>query len=273
MCFKNTYYLCIRFKNNNVSPLIHSTIMTKISIIISNERTNRTHSTDLFFSDINRIKIDAKEVDEFARLYQVTHNEQYANKIVCANLKFAVSFAKQYQHLGLDYDDILQYANMGLVFAARNYVPSDNNTFLSYAIHYMRKYVNKGLTENGRIVRVPDYEIRKGNTTYTASLDTPLSNDGDDKEKTYGDTFASDSKANQYDDDNETLYKVKCLLDKLEQINGDKKGAKYKEIMCMLFGIGCREYSLWEIAYTFNCTEERIRQIKKDCLKAMKDFI
>lgn len=247
--------------------------MSKISIIISNERTNRTHSTDVFFSDINRIKIDAKEVDGFAQLYQLTHNEVYADKIVCANLKFAVSFAKQYQHLGLDYDDILQYANMGLVFAARNYVPSDNNTFLSYAIHYMRKYVNKGLTENGRLVRVPDYEVRNGYTTHTASMDTPINNDGVDKEKTYGDTFASDSKANAYDDDNETLYKVKCLLNKLEQISGEKKGAKYKEIMCMLFGIGCREYSLWEIAEKFGCTEERIRQIKKDCLKAMRDFI
>lgn len=69
-----------------------------------------------------------------------------------ANLKFALSRAHKYKQYG-NFDDLVSAANYGLVKAAQKYDPSKGVKFISYAVHWIDKYIKEYLSE--RSIRVP----------------------------------------------------------------------------------------------------------------------
>lgn len=242
--------------------------MKQAIMITTANVTSRTEVTAMYFSEINAQKTMSQEqIDEAAALYQLTGSESALQSIINANLKLCVSFAKQRQNLGLSLDDLIQEANIGLIEAAKNYDPTRGVKFSSCAAQYIRKYLNEAISDKGRMVRLPQNLTRKGCTTFAESMDAPLK--GDDENKTYGETFASESKADCNTESSDLSLKVKYLLSKL---GTDKKGIQKQEIMCLLFGIGCREHSQFEVSRKFGMCEERVRQIKLECLKLMKEL-
>lgn len=200
--------------------------------------------------------------------YKVMDNDQIVNalakgdveSVVNANLKLVISIAKAYQGLGLTLEDLIQEGNIGLLEACSRYDVSRGTLFTTCALEWVRKAITDALTEKGRMVRLPKNLVVAKVITTAVSGDAPIGTD-EDGEKSLFDFISTDSKADSFADVEATKAKVASLLNGLTP--------REKEIVCKLFGIGCREYTQYEVSVQFNMTEERIRQIKVASLERM----
>ena len=75
--------------------------------------------------------------------------------LINANLRFAFSIAKKYQHRGLPLEDLVGEANAGLCRAADKYDPDVGVNFISYAVWWIRQALHASITTKGRSVRLP----------------------------------------------------------------------------------------------------------------------
>ena len=78
-----------------------------------------------------------------------------SERLVCANLRFVVSVAKKYQHLGVPLADLINEGNIGLMRAARRFDETKGVKFISYAVWWIRQAVFQALAEHSRPVRLP----------------------------------------------------------------------------------------------------------------------
>ena len=77
------------------------------------------------------------------------------NRLVCCNLRFVVSVAKQYQHQGVSLIDLVNEGNLGLMRAAERFDDARGVKFISYAVWWVRQAVIQAIAEHGHAVRLP----------------------------------------------------------------------------------------------------------------------
>ena len=76
-------------------------------------------------------------------------------ELIRANLRFAFSIAKKYQHRGLPLEDLVSEANTGLCRAADKYDPDVGVNFISYAVWWIRQAIHAAIAKHSRPVRLP----------------------------------------------------------------------------------------------------------------------
>jgi RNA polymerase primary sigma factor len=82
-------------------------------------------------------------------------DEAALRKLVEANLRFVVSYAKRYRGLGVPFLDLIHEGNLGLMEAARRFDPTRNVKFISYAVWWVRQALLHLLSDQSRIISVP----------------------------------------------------------------------------------------------------------------------
>jgi RNA polymerase primary sigma factor len=82
-------------------------------------------------------------------------DEAALRRLVEANLRFVVSFAKRYRGLGVPFLDLIHEGNLGLMEAARRFDPTRNVKFISYAVWWVRQALLHVLSDQSRIISVP----------------------------------------------------------------------------------------------------------------------
>ena len=82
-------------------------------------------------------------------------DEAALRRLVEANLRFVVSYAKRYRGLGVPFLDLIHEGNLGLMEAARRFDPSRNVKFISYAVWWVRQALLHVLSDQSRIISVP----------------------------------------------------------------------------------------------------------------------
>ncbi len=116
---------------------------------------------DLYIAELSRSPVrSAVEQKELARVLRdpkrsVEEQEEARAELIRANLRFAFSIAKQYQHRGVALEDLVSEANAGLVRAADKYDPDVGVNFISYAVWWVRQALSSAITKQGHTVRVP----------------------------------------------------------------------------------------------------------------------
>ncbi len=270
---------------------------------ITQSITNRASAAlDKYLVEIGREELIS--TDDEVELAQRIHNgdEKALERLVCANLRFVVSVAKQYQNQGLSLNDLINEGNMGLIKAARKFDETRGFKFISYAVWWIRQSILQAISEQSRIVRMPlnqvgfqsklskvltnfeqKYERKAsieelaeeigvdelkiaealGSNGKKISVDAPLQNDD------------SSAMIDTMQDENQAPTDIQM---ERESLDADLMtalgflGEREQKVLTMLFGLfGNPEMTAEEVANKLNLTRERVRQIKERALRRLRE--
>jgi RNA polymerase primary sigma factor len=195
---------------------------------------------DKYLSSIEKYRpLNAKDEQEIGRKI-IEGDKTELDKLVRANLKFVVTIAKQYRGKGVPFDELISEGNMGLITAAMKFDPSKGCKFITYAVYWVKSYINK------RIANV---------TSENAAMNSIY-----DKIK---------ATSNICENEEEILQNVSAST-AVEDITKCLNEREY-EMVSMYFGLnGKQESSYKEIGKHFHVTSECARQTVNQSLSKMK---
>ena len=188
-------------------------------------------------------------------------------RLVECNLRFAVQVAKQYQGMGLELEDLIQVANLGLFEAVERFDPSRGVKFISFAVWYVRAELQKALNDLSRVVRIPSHKtMTEGKDFSTLSTSKKVGDDEDSE--TYADRYLAGEQAKAKHEVTDLKELLNVALNSLKP--------KQRDAVKMYYGID-REYPMHmeHIAEELNVTGERARQLVRqgECaLKQVKEI-
>ncbi len=186
-----------------------------------------------------------------------THGDEFAvTRLVEANLRFVVSYAKRYRGFGVSFLDLIHEGNIGLIEAARRFDPSRNVKFITYAVWWVRESMMHVLAEQTRAFSFPPKLFAAlHNGGEDVSLSDPVSRpDGGARE--LGDVLAQD--AVPVEDEMIHQSDLDELADALHDLDG-----RELEVVRLRFGLEDDEpHTLQEIGDRMHLTRERVRQIE-----------
>lgn len=268
---------------------------------ITNSITSRgSQSLEDYLNDISKQPLLTAE--EEVKLAQRIRNDdrEALERLVCANLRFVVSVAKQYQNQGLTLPDLINEGNIGLIKAAEKFDETRGFKFISYAVWWIRQSILQALAEQSRIVRLPlnqvsavsrinkfimkfEQEHERKPSAYELSelidetpekirdslrangrpmsMNTPMGEgDGSTLLEIISDESTPPTDRGMIDISLAT--EIERMLDTLDE--------REKTIVEMCFGINNREMTLEEISEKFGLSRERVRQIREKALLKLR---
>ena len=221
-----------------------------------------TLSVKKYMSEIKKAPLLDRDT-ETALARRALAGDRYAvNKLVESNLRFAVQVAKQYQGMGLELEDLIGFANLGLFEAAKRFDPDRGVKFISFAVWYVRAELQKCLNDKSRVVRIPSHKtMTEGKDFKTLSTSKKVGDD--DESETYADRYLAGEQAKATHEIVDMKQMLSVALDTLKP--------KQRDAVKMFYGIDY-EYAMHmeQVAEELNVTGERARQLVRQGECALK---
>jgi len=246
--------------------------------------------------DEKQLRTILHEVDAGWDMYK-----QAKEGLVRANLRLVISVSKKFVNRGLQFSDLIQEGNIGLMKAVEKFDYHRGYKFSTYATWWIRQAITRGIADQGRTIRLPVHMIETINRLLRVSkdflleehreptpeemadqlgtdvskvksalkiakdaisLDTPVGNDG---ESFLGD-FIEDKDRLGPDE----LTMVASLRECLNQVMSSLSPREAK-VLQMRYGIDVDcDHTLEEVGKCFAVTRERIRQIEAQAILKLK---
>ncbi|MDB2385534.1 RNA polymerase sigma factor RpoD/SigA [Polaribacter sp.] len=270
---------------------------------ITKQVTNRdTKSLEKYFQEISKIGLITADEEVELAIKIKKGNQRALDKLVKANLRFVVSVAKQYQSQGLKLSDLINEGNLGLVKAAKRFDETRGFKFISYAVWWIRQSILQALSEQSRIVRLPQNKIGSINKIKKAysrieqdeqrmpdaeeiakSLDMTVSDvksclKNSKRHLSMDAPFREGENSNLYDVINsgnspkpDTNLMQESLTTEINRALGTLP-KKEAEVIQLFYGLNKKSASsLAEIGEKFNLSRERVRQVKQKAIDRLKN--
>ena len=204
-------------------------------------------------------KLPRLTVDEERALgARIQHNrdDEAVGRLVEANLRFVVAYAKRFRGHGVSFLDLIHEGNLGLIEAARRFDPSRNVKFITYAVWWIRESMMHVLSDQVRAVSFPPKLFASlGRGGEDVSLSAPI-----ERERQDGPALGDLLPLDQAPIEDEIIrqadaHELAAALRDLDR--------KEREIVCLRYGIDDDEpQTLQQIGDRLNLSRERVRQIE-----------
>jgi RNA polymerase primary sigma factor len=258
------------------------------------EEVTRRESEARMGPDEVRFALDALALAE-----ERTHRAKC--ELIEANLRLVVSIAKKYTNRGLQFLDLIQEGNIGLMKAVEKFEWRRGYKFSTYATWWIRQAITRAIADQARTIRIPVHMIETINklvrtTRYLVqvfgreptpeelaermempldkvrmvlkiakepiSLETPV---GEEEDSHLGDFIADSTTLNPQE------AVIHCDLQSQTQKVLSTLAPREEKVLKMRFGIGERaNHTLEEVGQDFDVTRERIRQIEAKALRKLR---
>lgn len=248
-------------------------------------------------------RLDPSELVNLVKEVRVDMREAHRAKteMVRANLRLVISIAKKYTNRGLNFLDLIQEGNMGLMKAVEKFEYKRGYKFSTYATWWIRQAITRSIADQARTIRIPVHMIETLNKVMQVqkqllqelgheptpdevatemnfpvervqqimkmaqqpiSLQSPV---GDSDDTNFGDFIEDKGAENPYDMTAYSLLREK-LMDVLESLT-----PRERKVLSLRFGLqDGYSRTLEEVGKQFNVTRERIRQIEAKALRKMR---
>jgi RNA polymerase primary sigma factor len=261
-------------------------------------------SVRLYLREIGKIPLLNSE-EELALAQRVVAGEKKAkDKMAEANMRLVVSIAKRYSGRGLDFLDLIQEGNTGLLRAVEKFDPDKGFKFSTYATWWIRQAITRAIADQARTIRIPvhmvetinkllrtqrrmtqelnreptieelgkELEMEPEKVEYVikikqdiTSLDAGVGRDGEDEDSVLGDFIEDEDGATPEESAANQLLK--------EQVQAvlSTLSDREQKIVKMRFGLeNGKSHTLEEVGQEFAVTRERIRQIEAKALAKLR---
>jgi RNA polymerase primary sigma factor len=261
-------------------------------------------SVRLYLREIGKIPLLSAE-EELALAQRVVAGEKKAkDKMAEANMRLVVSIAKRYSGRGLDFLDLIQEGNTGLLRAVEKFDPDKGFKFSTYATWWIRQAITRAIADQARTIRIPvhmvetinkllrtqrrmtqelnreptieelakELEMEPDKVEYVikikqdiTSLDAGVGRDGDDEDSVLRDFIEDEDSATP-----EESATSQLLKEQVQSILSSLSDREQK-IIKMRFGLeNGKSHTLEEVGQEFAVTRERIRQIEAKALAKLR---
>jgi RNA polymerase nonessential primary-like sigma factor len=262
--------------------------------------------TQMYLNEIGYSPLlSAEEEIKLGRLIQ-KGDEAARHKMVESNLRLVVKIARRYHKRGVEFLDLIEEGNLGLLRAVEKYDPERGFRFSTYATWWIRQTIERAIMNQSRTIRLPIHVIRELNTYLSTIREIMKSEDRAPsyheiakKLDVHVDDVKDTMQLNEHMVSLDTLVDSennngRSLLDAMpdhrktdpaelisderfkEHLEGclEELNEKQREILCRRFGLlGFERETLEEVGKAVGLTRERVRQIQMSGLKSLRDIL
>lgn len=141
-------------------------------------------SLESYLIQINQFPLLTKEEEfQLAVRYRKYNDIEAAHKLITSNLKFVVKVAFEYKSYGMKLPDLIQEGNIGLMMAVKKFNPYKGYRFISYAIWWIRAYIQNFIIKTWSLVKIGTTQAQKKLFYKIGKVRKALESDGKDEEK------------------------------------------------------------------------------------------